>query len=99
SSEREPATAWDFGDFAGRCLLDASSGDSTAPRLLRIRAAETIDDLLREGSVREIVIAPGERQVLDPTLLEARWIAVLGSGAVPSIVPDEVSKRKKMPGE
>ena len=99
SSEREPASAWDFGEFEGRCLLEVASTDSAEPRLLRLRYGEELDDLLREGTVREIALARGERTVLDPTLLEARWVAVLGSGATPTIVPDESGKKKRMPDE
>lgn len=99
ASESEAATAWDFGEFEGRCLLEAAAGDAAESRLLRLRYAKSIDDLLREGTVRGIALAPGERIVLDPTLLEARWVAVLGSGATPSIIPDETSSKKRMPGE
>ena len=97
TNEPEPATAWDFGEFSGRCLLEAPAGDATEPRLLRIRYAERFDELLREGAVREIALAPGESMVMDPTLVRARWVAVLGSGAIPVIVPDDGTEKERMP--
>ncbi|MCM2313841.1 MAG: hypothetical protein NDJ92_01640 [Thermoanaerobaculia bacterium] len=99
TSETEPATAWDFGEFSGRCVLDAPAGDAAEPRLLRIRYAGRLDELLREGAVREIALAPGERAVMDPTLVSARWVAVIGSGAIPVIVPDDGAGKERMPGE
>jgi hypothetical protein len=99
SSEQVPARAWDFGEFVGRCRLSAPAEGASAPRLLRLRYGKRFDDLLREGTVREIALAPGETVVLDPEVVRARWVAVLDGAATPEVVPDDLAKKKRTPDD
>lgn len=97
--EREPATAWDFGNFTGRALLHDASGDLGSTRLVRIRYEQNFGDFGLDGPIREIALAPGESTYLDPRPATARWVAVFGSGATPAIIPDEGSREKRMPDD
>ncbi|MFA6955833.1 MAG: hypothetical protein WC538_08175 [Thermoanaerobaculia bacterium] len=97
--EREAATAWDFGEFNGRSLLRDTSGTSSSVRIVRIRYEENLGDFGLDGTIREIALAPGETTYLDPQTVRARWVAVFGSGAAVSVVPDEGSPEARMPDE
>jgi len=97
SREREAATAWDFGDFEGRSLLRDTSGNSSSMRIVRLRYEHNFGDFGLDGPIREIALAPGETTYVDPRPVSARWVAVFGAGATPSIVPDEGSPETGMP--
>jgi hypothetical protein len=97
--EREAATAWDFGEFNGRALLRETSGDSSSVRIVRIRYEENLGDFGLDGTIREIALAPGESSYLDPQTVRARWVAVFGSAAAVTVVPDDSSPEARMPDE
>lgn len=94
SREREAATAWDFGDFEGRSLLRDTSGASSSMRIVRLRYERNFGDFGLDGTIREIALAPGETTYLDPQVVGARWVAVFGSEATPSIVPAAASRNE-----
>jgi hypothetical protein len=99
SREQEPATAWDFGEFEGRSLLRDTSGNASSTRIVRLRYEQNFGDFGLDGPIREIALAPGETSYLDPQLARARWVAVFGSAATPSIVPGEGLSEARMPDE
>lgn len=97
--EAEQATAWDFGDFEGRCVITDSSEAAVATRVVRLRYEQAFDDFRLDGSMREVALAPGETSYVDPRVVRARWIAMYGSDATPSVVPREGTPEEEMPGD
>lgn len=99
SRESEAATAWDFGDFEGRCLLDLSGSSTASTRIVRLRCEPGFGDFGLDGTTREIALAPGETSYVDPRVVRARWVAVSGSGATPGVIPYEGTPEERMPDE
>ncbi|MBI2215188.1 MAG: hypothetical protein HYU52_16180 [Acidobacteria bacterium] len=99
SRESEAATAWDFGEFEGNCLLNDAGGATASTRIVRLRAEPNFRDFGFDGTTREIALAPGETSYLDPRQLRARWVAVYGSAAAPVVIPREGPPEERMPDE
>jgi hypothetical protein len=99
SREIEAAKAWDFGDFEGRCLLTDDGSATASPRIIRLRYEANLGGFGLDGPIREITLAPGETSYVDPTVIRARWVAVFGSGATPTIVPFEATPEERMPDD
>lgn len=76
------ARAYDFGDTHGRARLDTDGSGGE----IRVRFANTEEDLAAQGEVFSFIAAPGETSVIDPEIRNFRFIVVLGHGARPSVL-------------
>lgn len=81
-SRRVRATAYDFGDIGdGRARLDVNFV-ARQPREINVRFANVRPELFSlEGNVRPIVVAAGERSVIDPEVRHFRYVLVYGGQA------------------
>jgi hypothetical protein len=80
------ARAFDFGEIIGRVRL--RTGRSDEQRVIRIRFAHARHELLQQGIVEELVVAPGESVVTDPERRPFRFVVVYDSDAEVTVVAD-----------
>jgi hypothetical protein len=80
------ARAFDFGEVIGRVRLRTDAGDEQ--RVIRIRFAHARHELLQQGIVEELVVAPGESVVTDPGRRPFRFVVVYESDAEVTVVVD-----------
>lgn len=73
------ATVYDFGPLRGYGRISLPRGISGTSQTISVRYANVPSELaLVEGSVEEIVFAPGEQSVIDPQKRSFRYIIVYG---------------------
>jgi hypothetical protein len=76
------ATAFDFGAIEGRARLEVPAGPT---RVVNIRLANHRHELRDHGELLPIVVAAGERVVVDPETRRFRLVVVHDSDAVASV--------------
>jgi hypothetical protein len=73
------ATAYDFGPSRGYGRISLSHGVSDTSQVISVRYANDPSELgLVEGSVEDVVFAPGEQSVTDPEKRSFRYIIIYG---------------------